>query len=57
MTPEGRSLALEDGDEDVDHVSAAIVLEGRAGVVCVRPLRKALRCRPDLLVHGWRLAV
>ena len=47
----------DDRHEDIDNVVAAVVLERRSCVVGVRPLREALRCRPDLLIDTRRLAV
>ena len=35
----------------------AVVLQGRACVIGISPLREALRSRPDLRVDTWRLTV
>src|SRR6476620_10524638 len=59
MTPEEspRELRSDDRHEDIDEIVTAVVLQGRACVIGVSPLREALRSRPDLRVDIWRLAV
>src|SRR6476619_7100435 len=50
-------LRSNDRHEDVDEIVTAVVLQGRACVIGVGPLRKTLRSRPDLRVYPGRLAV
>ena len=53
---ESSRLRSNDRHEYVDEIVTAVVLQGRACVISVGPLREALRSRPDLRVDSWRLA-
>ena len=59
MTPRAssRELRSDDWHEDIDEIVTAVVLQGRACLIGVSPLREALRSRPDLRVDSWRLTV
>src|SRR5690349_24920297 len=57
MKPVSPLPLLDDRQEHVDQIAAAVVLERRSRPIVVGPLREALRSRADLLIDTWGLAV